>query len=336
MAWSWVGAYNALKDIEDKQQRKEEMLLQLREQRRNVLLPYLMDEYKINIAAQQQAAAEQRFLQRRGLSTESIELLESSGQVSMVVEAFEAAGNKLNTRYVQELDSYIRDQVEDGNQLANALITSTDYDQNTEEGRALSLVDIFDRMYETKDPEEEARSILNQLVTLGGPSGPTQQPIDLNFSGIEGLSEAAYNNIRKNVSESVARLTGGEGWQRAADGSYYYNGNDPKMGAVLSTFESRVADLMLGLGGRDLATAMDEVFNPYQQKMGGDAYFGIKDLYEDITTEERTGKDPYITNATPPSNENPSPPLTPKPTTSTQDEEEEDFWSKNYLNGGRM
>lgn len=335
MGWSWAGALAGLRNVQDRAERKAEFERQVKEQRRNALLPYLLEQYKLDQTQRVSAAADHKFLVNSGLSPKAVRILEESGQVGMVKKAFEDAGNDLNRDYVSELEEYVLQQSGgDDTKLGPALVTASKYDQNKEKERALSLVEIVQEMQESDKPFETAQDIMDRMIA-GKTTTRSRDPLDISFAAIEGIGSTETNRIDNAVGEAVQGITGNEGWQRVGpENTLIYQGDDSRVVKAINILKEQMLDAMSGPQASSFAVAQSQILSPlYERLPEGGGFTGIESLFEYLSPTPAPVTTPVTSNTTITIDDDfDAFPASQPETTEEDDEEEQDFMVNENLN----
>lgn len=198
MGFSFVGANRAIRDIEDRKERREQFMMGLMEKRKAVLIPELIKRYDEVNAKAQAKTARLKTAKSLGLSTEAASVLEASGELEVFVERL-AKIEDLPTSRVRDLSEAIVSSLpkEKVSQALNYALDTGVVQDPTSDG----LIDVL-----YANTEEDLTSAFSKAMS--GISGPTADrpaiaPLDINTAALKPMDSQETARVRKNVEESL-------------------------------------------------------------------------------------------------------------------------------------
>lgn len=198
MGFSFVGANRAIRDIEDRKERREQFMMGLMEKRKAVLIPELIKRYDEVNAKAQAKTTRLKTAKSLGLSTEAASVLEASGELEVFVERL-AKIEDLPTSRVRDLSEAIVSSLpeEKVSQALNYALDTGVVQDPTSDG----LIDVL-----YANTEEDLTSAFSKAMS--GISGPTADrpaiaPLDINTAALKPMDSQETARVRKNVEESL-------------------------------------------------------------------------------------------------------------------------------------
>lgn len=347
----FAGFVEQMRLSDDREERRKEFMQTLMENRRNTVIPYVLEQ--ISKEADLRAAETQRisYLTRNGLSIESAVGLQRSGQLERVTSAIQRAdeAGKLDPNYISELDAMLTNQMkttlgeENYTSFSNAIAAGlTSGDSSTEEGRAVSVASALSALWSADDPLSVGTDLIERAVSQrdsyrGLPSFTVP---NINTGTVEAMPTTERARVESAVTKAVAAAVGSDQFTtNPMTGDTYFTGTGSSViPAIITTLTEQAIGMSTGPSARMSGTdAVQAVITPITQAAsaaGGEGYVPAEDLLRMVNPglaarlDTVTVPDPGVDVG------NPVDAGLPGTVRTTTTDDEEDVFSRSYLGGG--
>lgn len=269
----------------DRAERREMEMRGIIENRRNAVIPLVLERMAEMQNFEKGEKAKQAFLVKQGLSPSTVAALTISGQDDQVIATIQKAitDNKYDREFASDLDAFVTAKIKDsgidpaklGSMLSEGLYG---VDAKTEEGRAMGVTQALMSLMDTDEPFKAAEDMMASIISREQlrSDAPSVSLPGINLGAAVQLSLENQKKIKNALETAVASQIAKDSFVPNAFGERVYTGGNKNVDDLVSKMYAEV----LSRGGEvgspvSLSTAITESTDRFRN-----IYDSVKDPRE--------------------------------------------------------